>query len=178
MLSRVNQYFVNLIGYSEEDKPSNRMMVFKYAPSGTLFEHLHEMEHLDWSARMRIIMGIAYYLQHMHHDLNLPVAYSNLNSHNIFLTDDYAATAAEYLNSKRSISYLIDPTLKSFKKNGFDLICEIIQECIQPDPRQRPTMKDITSKLREVIAISPDQATPRLSPLWWAELEILFVEPT
>ncbi|EEF28099.1 protein MALE DISCOVERER 2 [Ricinus communis] len=244
-LSRVNhKNFVNLIGFCEEDEPFNRMMVFEYAPNGTLFEHLHvkEMEHLDWSARMRIIMGTAYCLQYMHHDLNPPVAHSNLNSHSIYLTDDYAAKiaevcflpqpvrkskisgdgesehselppltdpetnvysfgillleiisgklpyskeqgplekwAAEYLNDKRSISYMIDPTLKAFKNNELDIICEVIQECIQPDPRQRPTMRDITSKLREVITISPDQATPRLSPLWWAELEILSVEAT
>ncbi|KAF2303103.1 hypothetical protein GH714_013794 [Hevea brasiliensis] len=138
MLSRVNhKNFVNLIGYCEEDESFNRMMLFEYTPNGTLFEHLHvkEMEHLDWSARMRIITGIAYCLQYMHHDLNPPVAHSNLNSHNIFLTDDYAAKAAKYLNDKRSISYLIDPTLKSFKNNELDLICEIIQECIQPNPR-------------------------------------------
>ncbi|KAF2309541.1 hypothetical protein GH714_003755 [Hevea brasiliensis] len=244
-LSRVNhKNFVNLIGYCEENEPFNRMMVFEYAPNGTLFEHLHvkEMEHLDWSARMRIIMGIAYCLQYMHHDLNPPIAHSNLNSNNIYLTDDYAAKiaescflpqasskskssgdnesehstlppmadvdtnvycfgillleiisgklqyseeqgslekwAAEYLNDKRSISYMIDPSLKSFKNNELDIICEIIHECIQPNPSQRPTMRDISSKLRGVIAISPDQATPRLSPLWWAELEILSVEAT
>jgi len=34
-------------------------------------------------------------------------------------------------------------------------------------------MREVISKLREVIAISPDQATQMLSPLWWAELEIL-----
>ncbi|XP_050223384.1 protein MALE DISCOVERER 2-like [Mercurialis annua] len=244
-LSRINhKNFVNLIGFCEENEPFNRMMVFEYAPNGTLFEHLHikEMEHLDWNARMRIVMGTAYCLQYMHHDLNPPVAHSNLNSHYIYLTDDYASKiaevcflpqyvrkskisgdsesehselppladpetnvysygillleiisgklpyskeqgplekwAAEYLNDKRSISYMIDPTLKAFKNNELDVICEVIQECIQPDPRQRPTMRDITSKLREMIAISPDQATPRLSPLWWAELEILSVEAT
>ncbi|KAF3971451.1 hypothetical protein ACB098_05G104100 [Castanea mollissima] len=244
-LSRLNhKNFVNLIGYCEEDEPFVRMMVFEYAPSGTLFEHLHvkEVEHLDWNARIRVIMGTAYCLQYMHHDLNPPVAHSNLNSGAIYLTDDYAAKiaeicfwtdvatksktsgeddkenselppfadpetnvysfgillleiisgklqyseeqghlvnwAAEYLNDKRSISYLIDPTLKSFKNNELDVICEVIQECIRPDPRQRLTMRDVVSKLREVIAISPDQATPRLSPLWWAELEILSVEAT
>ena len=42
MLSRVNhKNFVNLIGYCEENKPFTRMMVFEYAPNGTLFEHLH-----------------------------------------------------------------------------------------------------------------------------------------
>ena len=50
-----------------------------------------EVEHLDWNARMRIIMGTAYCLQYMHHDLNPPVAHSNLNSTAIYLTDDYAA---------------------------------------------------------------------------------------
>lgn len=40
---------------------------------------------------MRIIMGTAYCLQYMHHDLNPPVAHSNLNSVSILLTDDFAA---------------------------------------------------------------------------------------
>ncbi|XP_043689766.1 protein MALE DISCOVERER 2-like [Telopea speciosissima] len=242
-LSRVNhKNFVNLLGYCEEDVPFLRMMVFEYAPNGTLFEHLHvkEVEHLDWNARMRIIMGTAYCLQYMHNELNPPVTHTNLQSSAIFLMDDYAAKigelsfwsdlykskssggdesehselpyliepetnvysfgillleiisgklpcseegslvnwAAEYLNDKRSISYMIDPTLKSFKNNELDVICEVIQECIHQDPRQRPTIREITSKLREVIGISPEAATPRLSPLWWAELEILSVEAT
>ena len=71
---------------------------------------------------------------------------------------------------------MIDPTLTSFKNDELDVICEVILECIQTDPRQRPTMKDVTSKLRQVINIPPEQATPRLSPLWWAELEILSTE--
>jgi hypothetical protein len=33
--------FVNLIGFCEEDEPFTRIMVFEYAPNGTLFEHLH-----------------------------------------------------------------------------------------------------------------------------------------
>lgn len=42
MLSKVNhKNFVNLLGYCEEDQPFTRMMVFEYAPNGTLFEHLH-----------------------------------------------------------------------------------------------------------------------------------------
>ncbi|CAI9091762.1 OLC1v1026871C1 [Oldenlandia corymbosa var. corymbosa] len=41
-LSKVNhKNFVNLLGYCEEEQPFTRMMVFEYAPNGTLFEHLH-----------------------------------------------------------------------------------------------------------------------------------------
>ncbi|OAY74118.1 putative LRR receptor-like serine/threonine-protein kinase [Ananas comosus] len=241
-LSRINhKNFINLIGYCEENEPFMRMMVFEYAPNGTLFEHLHikEFEHLDWGERMRIIMGTAYCLQYLHHELKPPVAISNLQSNTIFMTDDYAAKmadisiwneiaakqnvfgdyeadpsevptgdpecniysfgillleiisgklpnseeqgsllnwATEYLNDKRNIKNLVDPTLKNYKDEELEIICEVIQECIHPDPRNRPTMREIASKLRLVLAISPEAAAPRLSPLWWAELEILSVE--
>lgn len=249
-LSRVNhKNFVNLIGFCEEDEPFIRMMVFEYAPNGNLFEHLHvkEMEHLDWTTRMRVIMGIAYCLQYMHHDLNPPVAHSHLTSKSVFLTDDYAAKVAEvafgphstakpkisgddndnesensiselppnvdpetniynfgvmlleiisgklpyteedgpiekwaskYLGEEKNVIYMVDPSLKSCKNEELYTICDIVRDCIQSELRQRPTMKDIITKLRQVITISPDQATPKLSPLWWAELEILSVEAT
>lgn len=45
-LARINhKNFVNLIGYCMDDKPFSRMMVFEYAPNGTLFEHLHGNNH-------------------------------------------------------------------------------------------------------------------------------------
>ncbi|XXG90236.1 hypothetical protein AAC387_Pa12g2053 [Persea americana] len=37
-------------------------------------------------------------------------------------------------------------------------------------------MKDTTAKLKEALGISPDAANSKLSPLWWAELEILSLE--
>ncbi|RAL49703.1 hypothetical protein DM860_001994 [Cuscuta australis] len=97
ILSRINhKNFINLIGYCEEDEPFTRMMVFEYAPNGTLSEHLHdqEFEHLDWNVRMRIVMGIAYCLQHMH-NLNPPLSHPNITSDTIFLTDDYASKIGE-----------------------------------------------------------------------------------
>ncbi|CDY26358.1 BnaA02g24120D [Brassica napus] len=240
-MSRVNhKNFINLIGYCEEDEPFNRMMVFEYAPNGTLFEHLHdkEMEHLDWSARMRIIMGTAYCLQHMH-ELNPPMSLSKLASSAIYLTDDYAAKvgevpfgsqtglksrkptsgdldksllplpaepetnvynfgvlmleiisgkppdsdeegsitkwASKYLESDK-LKDMIDPTLTTFKEEDLEVICDVARHCLRTDQSQRPTMKDVIEQLKEVINISPEQATPRLSPLWWAELEILSSE--
>ncbi|RWR96320.1 Protein kinase domain-containing protein [Cinnamomum micranthum f. kanehirae] len=241
ILSRVNhKNFVNLLGHCEEEEPFLRMMVLEYAPS-SLYDHLHAngFEHLDWNARMRIIMGVAYCLQYMHHELNPPIPHSNLTSKVVYLTDDYAAKigefdfwkefvakgkisddegsnpsqlpvadlesnvynfgilmleiisgklpyseeqgflvnwAAEYLNNRHTISHIVDSSLKSFKSNEFNSVCEVILECIKQDPRQRPTMKEVTTKLKEVVGISPDSANSKLSPLWWAELEILSLE--
>lgn len=60
----------------------------------TLFCCLHfsvkDYEHLDWNARMRIIMGVAYCLEYMH-ELNPPLAHPHLDSSSVLLTDDFAA---------------------------------------------------------------------------------------
>ncbi|KAJ4840515.1 hypothetical protein Tsubulata_000457 [Turnera subulata] len=238
-LSRVNhKNFVNLIGFCEEDEPFTRMMVFEYAPNGTLFEHLHikEAEHLDWGMRLRIAMGMAYCLEYMH-QLTPPVAHKSLRSSSIYLTEDYAAkisdfsfwndaTAAkigtasmkllesstadhdsniysfgvillemitgripytqdngsvvdwalEYLRGQQPLTEMVDPIIKSFQEDQLEKLVEVIKICIQPDPKEKVTMGDIAAKLKEITAVGPDGATPKLSPLWWAELEILSTE--
>ena len=74
------------------------------------------------------------------------------------------------------VAISLTPHCSLFKDNELQVICEVILACIHQDPSQRLTMKEVTSKLREVIPISPEAAGQRLSPLWWAELEILSVE--
>ncbi|GLT31505.1 hypothetical protein SLA2020_062380 [Shorea laevis] len=228
-LSKVNhKNFVNLIGYCEEDDPFTRMLVFEYAPNGTLFEHLHikESEHLDWGMRLRIAMGMAYCLEHMH-QLNPPIAHNNLSSSAVNLTEDYAAKisdlsflneiggnklsdtqpaspesnvysfgvllfemvtgrmpfsvddgslgdwASDYLRGTQPLVEMVDPTLDSFDEEQLEKIGEVIKSCVRPQPAQRPTMREVSARLREFTAITPDGATPKLSPLWWAELEII-----
>ncbi|XAR60762.1 Non-specific serine/threonine protein kinase [Bertholletia excelsa] len=236
MLSKVNhKNFVNLIGYCEEEEPFTRMMVFEYAPNGTLFEHLHikEAEHLDWGTRLRIAMGMAYCLEHMH-QLTPPITLQNLNSSSVHLTEDYAAKISDFTfwnevtarkidsamtelmetttkdsesnvysfgvillemltgkfpysleygspmedlkNGEKPLEEMVDPTLTSFQAGELEKLFEVIKGCVHPDPKQRPTMKEVTARLKEITSVGPDGATPKLSPLWWAELEILTTE--
>ncbi|KAJ6432479.1 hypothetical protein OIU84_019672 [Salix udensis] len=233
-LSKVNhRNFVNLLGYCEEEEPFTRMMVFEYAPNGTLFEHLHvrESEHLDWGMRLRIAMGMAYCLEHMH-QLNPPIAHNNLSSSAISLTEDYASKiadfyfsnntevsskkrpdlplaslennvynfgvllfeivtgrlpysvdsvsledwASDYLRGYQPLREMVDPTLDCFDEEKLERIGEVIKSCVQRDPKRRPRMRDVTARLREITSLAPDAAIPKLSPLWWAELEILSTE--
>lgn len=51
---------------------------------------VEDFDHIDWSGRMRIIMGTAYCLQHMH-ELNPPIAHPDLQSSAILLSEDCAA---------------------------------------------------------------------------------------
>lgn len=227
--------FVSLIGYCEEEEPFTRMMVFEYAPNGTLFEHLHikEAEHLDWRMRLRIAMGMAYCLEYMH-QLNPPIAHNNLNSGSIQLTEDYAPKVSEfsfsnetaeaekelssiellsiplanresnvysfgvilfemvtgrlpyavdnvsledwgadYLRGDQPLREMVDPILESFHEEQLEQIGEVIRSCVRPDPKQRPPMREVTARLREITGVTPDGASPKLSPLWWAELEVM-----
>jgi hypothetical protein len=224
VLSRVNhKNFMNLLGYCACDEPFTRMMVFEYAPCGSLFEHLHvkEAEDLDWPTRLRIIMGVAYCLEHMS-QLDIP---TNLSSSSIYLTEDYAAKisdiefckddkdevplrnnqqpsivykfgilllevisgrlpfsedhgllvlwASSYLDGKRPLAAMADPTLRpSVADKDIAALCDVVRLCINPEKEKRPAMAEVASTMRRVIALSPEQTTPRDNPLWWAELEI------
>ncbi|KAL0714539.1 hypothetical protein Bca4012_021518 [Brassica carinata] len=237
MLSKINhKNFVNLLGYCEEDEPFTRILVFEYASNGTVFEHLHykESEHLDWIMRLRISMGVAYCLDHMH-GLKPPIVHSNLISKSVQLTEDYAVKIADFnfgylkgpsetesstnalidthisvttqednvhsfglllfelMTGKlpesvrksdsvdtgladflrgKTLREMVDPTLECFDEK-IESIGEVIKSCVRADPKQRPTMKEVTGRLREIIGLSPDDAIPKLSVLWWAELEVL-----
>ncbi|KAE9604750.1 hypothetical protein Lal_00011051 [Lupinus albus] len=232
-LSKINhKNFMNLLGYCIEDEPFTRMVVFEYAPNGTLFEHLHiqESENLDWGTRLRIAMGMAYCLQYMH-QLDPPLPHSNLNSSAVQLTDDYASKisdlsflneigkpnkkssakkqiemtlasnvysfgvilfemvtgkhsysednngplddwASHYLQGNMPIKEMVDPTLANVDEEMLEQVGALIKCCVQHDTHKRPTMKEVSLRLREITNITPKAAVPKLSPLWWAELEI------
>ncbi|CAM8916815.1 unnamed protein product [Rhodiola kirilowii] len=233
-LSKINhKNFINLIGYCEEDTPFTRMLVFEYAPYGTLYEHLHfqESEHLNWGMRLRMLMGVSYCLEHMHH-LKPPAIHKNLCSSAISLSEDYAAKvmdftfwndsgpteiqsteleqmqpsipsnvacfgkllfetvtgkgtylmsseyihswASEYLSdSTKAPDVILDPTLGSVPPAEIIEVVKVIKSCVQLDSKHRPSMKEVTAMMREITSIGPDGAAPKISPLWWAELEVI-----
>ena len=80
---------------------------------------------------------------------------------------------SDILNTEQLITNIVDPTLTDFKEDGLDELFEVVKRCVVSDPNRRPTMREVTARLKMVTAVAPEGAVPRTSPLWWAELEIL-----
>lgn len=91
-------HLVNLTGYCTHEDPWTRIFVFEYASNGILYDHLHnkDNEHLNWAARMRIVLGAAYGLKYMHHELVPPATHLNFGADSVFLTDDHAAKLSNF----------------------------------------------------------------------------------
>lgn len=84
--------------------------------------------------------------------------------------------ASSYLNGKRPIMTMVDPTLKEVPEAHVMALCEVIRSCIKLELRERPGIAEVAVRMRSITGISPEAAAPRKSPLWWAELEVNSIE--
>ena len=85
--------------------------------------------------------------------------------------------AAAYLRGERQLRDVMDPALRSsFHAATVDRLDGVIRGCTDREPRRRLAMPEVAKRLREITAMPPDAATPKVSPLWWAELEIISTE--
>jgi hypothetical protein len=84
-----------------------------------------------------------------------------------------ALWARRYLNGASPVMGMVDPTLNSVPEEHVRAFSELIRLCISEDRRQRLTMAELTKRMQEITGITQDQAIPRKSALWWAELEII-----
>lgn len=98
-LAKLNhRNIVKLLGYCSENEHFTRLLVFEYLSNGTLYEHLHygEAWQLGWSARMKIIVGVAHGLRYLHHELVPPVVMLDLDSNGVYLTEDFSPKLADF----------------------------------------------------------------------------------
>lgn len=91
LLSRIHHHHLaNLIGFCEEKQ--QRLLVFQYAPNGSLFNNLHnDDECLSWKQRMGVAVGTASALAYLHQSCGYPIVHGDLTSHNVLLGEDYGA---------------------------------------------------------------------------------------
>lgn len=81
-----------------------------------------------------------------------------------------------YLDGSRPLAQLIDSSLGCIPEEAARAVCEVARSCMDPDPKKRPQMAQVAARMKEITALGPEGATPKVSPLWWAELEIMSSE--
>lgn len=77
-----------------------------------MYYAVKEAEQLDWSARLRIAMGIIYCLAHLE-SIDPPARLKTLNSSTIYLSEDYAAKVSD-------IGFRVDNKKDPFVTNELD----------------------------------------------------------
>lgn len=120
-----------------------------------------------------------------HNDVQLATPESNIYSFGVMLleivtgrlpcSEDNGSLkdwASNFLRGNQTLREMVDPTLVSFHEEQLAQVAELIKSCVHSDSKQRPTMHEISVRLREITKITPDAAVPKLNSLWWAELEI------
>ncbi|KAG8039366.1 hypothetical protein GUJ93_ZPchr0033g26866 [Zizania palustris] len=81
--------------------------------------------------------------------------------------------AHRYLVGDNPLMDIVDPSLQPVPEEHVRALTELVKLCISGDLRVRPTVAKVTARMQEITGISEEQAIPRNSPLWWAELEII-----
>ncbi|KAK3439191.1 hypothetical protein EUGRSUZ_C03831 [Eucalyptus grandis] len=97
ILSRVHhRNVVSLVGYCTEG--SERILVYKLVPNGSLESHLHGGVHpiLTWEARMRVAVGSAKALAYLHEDCYPTIIHHDIKSANILIDSDSEAKVADF----------------------------------------------------------------------------------
>ncbi|KAJ4849659.1 hypothetical protein Tsubulata_019854 [Turnera subulata] len=88
---------VAVLGYCNER--SQRLLIFEYFENGTLYDALHVdgeiHEKLSWNVRIRLALGSARALQHLHEVCQPPIMHMNFKSSNIMLDDKLGAHVSD-----------------------------------------------------------------------------------
>ncbi|XP_057978342.1 probable LRR receptor-like serine/threonine-protein kinase At1g63430 isoform X2 [Malania oleifera] len=79
--------------------------------------------------------------------------------------------AKEFLTVPETMSYVVDPELRHFRYEDLQVICEVVNLCIDPDPTKRPSMQDLCAVLESSIDTSASSEL-KASSLAWAELAL------
>ncbi|KAJ6946291.1 hypothetical protein NC651_001137 [Populus alba x Populus x berolinensis] len=79
--------------------------------------------------------------------------------------------AKDFLELPEAMANVVDPELKHFRFEDLNVICEVVNLCIHPDPAKQPSMQELSTILESRI----DTTIPadfKASSLAWAELAL------
>ncbi|OEL19995.1 Serine/threonine-protein kinase CDL1 [Dichanthelium oligosanthes] len=99
MLSKLHHpNLVKLVGYCTNH--GQRILVYEYMPLGSLHSHIHDLppgrQPLDWSTRIKILLGAAKGLQYLHDKVKPSVINRDVKCANILLGEGYHPKLSDF----------------------------------------------------------------------------------
>uniref|UniRef100_A0A2N9FYS5 Protein kinase domain-containing protein n=1 Tax=Fagus sylvatica TaxID=28930 RepID=A0A2N9FYS5_FAGSY len=165
---------VPLMGFCLEMQEA--VLVYKYMSNGSLHDWLSAVEDkgktLEWSLRVKIVVGIARGLAWLHHRSDFRIVHLDISSKCILLDQKFEPKISNF-GRTISRSFAIDSEsgeMEMIKKDvysfgivllelltvakGYDgeifQFLKIACNCVQPCPDQRPTMLEVCDTLRAI----------------------------
>nr|XP_043610165.1 receptor-like protein kinase FERONIA [Erigeron canadensis] len=124
MLSKFcHSHIVSLLGYCEEPREREMILVYEYLPNGSLADRLHKRRAdgsnyspLTWVQRLHICIGAARGLDYLHTGTSVQfrVIHRDVKSSNILLDDNLASKISDFGVSRTSPAYLSGTTTNVF----------------------------------------------------------------
>ncbi|KAL7263004.1 hypothetical protein ACSBR1_001216 [Camellia fascicularis] len=76
------------------------LLVYEFVTNGTLYEHIHNIDHnrssITWENRLRIATETVAALSYLHSDASIPIIHRDVKSTNILLYDNYVAKVSNF----------------------------------------------------------------------------------
>ncbi|MFS7953794.1 putative protein kinase RLK-Pelle-RLCK-VIII family [Helianthus anomalus] len=98
-----NEHIVELLGYCLEE--NNRLLVYEYAPMGSLHDVLHGKKGVEgaapgplltWAQRAKIAYGAARGLEYLHEKVQPPIVHRDIRSSNVLLFNDCQSKIGDF----------------------------------------------------------------------------------
>lgn len=85
---------LRLSGFCSEYK--QQMLIYEFMPKGSLYDHLHGHESLDWRTRLNILQQVAQGLAYLHFACSPSIIHGNVKSTNVLLSDTMLAKLSDF----------------------------------------------------------------------------------
>ncbi|KAM0067327.1 putative protein kinase RLK-Pelle-RLCK-VIII family [Helianthus debilis subsp. tardiflorus] len=98
-----NEHIIELLGYCLEE--NNRLLVYEYAPMGSLHDVLHGKKGVEgaapgplltWAQRAKIAYGAARGLEYLHEKVQPPIVHRDIRSSNVLLFNDCQSKIGDF----------------------------------------------------------------------------------
>ena len=85
---------VRLIGFCKEE--DQRLLVYEYMSNGSLADYLFGDLKPSWSARIKIIQGVARGLLYLHEECSIQIIHCDIKPQNVLLDDYHNARISDF----------------------------------------------------------------------------------